>query len=206
MRHLLFLSVLALGLSLPARAQETVIGELTPFVGYRSGGGLWDAGNGETYAIEPSFSWGFVAGMSLGNESLLVEATYLQQSSRLSAENPFSGGDGNLHDLRLQTILGGVRWSFSPRERLRPLLSAGVGATFFEGQGGGTTTAFSASASGGVEVRVTRTVGVRLEARALALFAGGSLRGLCRWSDCSVGLTGWGTLQADVSVGTTFSF
>lgn len=68
------------------------------------------------------------------------------------------------------------------------------------------STSFTASLSGGVKLMVNRTFGVRLEARALALFSGGSLRGLCQWSDCLVGLTGWGTLQAEASVGTLFSF
>ncbi len=206
MRRLVLLASLMLAATAPAGAQDAVVGELTPFIGFRAGGGLDDAGNGETYAIEPALSWGVAAGISLGSPNLLVEATYLQQSTRLSAENPFAGGDGNLHDLRLQTILGGVQWDFSPRARVRPMLSAGVGATFLEGQGGGTTTSFTASLSGGVKLMASRTFGFRLEARALALFSGGSLRGLCQWSDCSVGLTGWGTLQADVSVGTLFTF
>ncbi|MBK9964367.1 MAG: outer membrane beta-barrel protein [Holophagales bacterium] len=206
MPRLVVLAALLLATVAPASAQEAAVGELTPFIGLRAGGGLDDAGNGETYAIESALSWGVAAGISLGSPNLLVEATYLQQSTRLSAENPFSGGDGNLHDLRLQTILGGVQWDFSPRARVRPLLSAGVGATFLEGQGGGMSTSFTASLSGGVKLMVSRTIGVRLEARALALFSGGSLRGLCQWSDCLVGLTGWGTLQAEASVGTLFSF
>jgi hypothetical protein len=62
-----------------------------------------------------------------------------------------------------------VQWDFSPRARVRPLLSAGVGATFLEARGG-MSTSFTASLSGGVKLMVNRTFGVRLEARALALF------------------------------------
>ena len=190
----------------PASAQNTDIGELTPTIGFRAGGGLDNADTGETYAIEPSLSWGFVAGISLGRPNLIVEATYLQQSTRASTENPFAGGDGTLHGLRLQTVLAGVQWDFSPEARVHPLVSAAVGATFLEAQGGGATTSFTASLSGGVKLMVTRSVGARFQLRALALFSGGSLDGLCQWSYCSVGLTGWGTLQADVSVGTLFAF
>ena len=67
-------------------------------------------------------------------------------------------------------------------------------------------TSFTASLSGGVKLMATRTFGVRFELRGLALFSGGSLKGLCQFSECAVGLTGWGTLQADLSVGTLFSF
>ena len=206
MRRLLVLLGLMLAAVTPASAQDANIGELTPMIGFRAGGNLHNAGNGETYAIEPSWSWGFVAGMSLGRPNLIVEATYLQQLTRASTENPFAGGEGNLHDMRLQTVLAGVQWDFSPEARVRPLVSAAIGATSLEAQGGGQTTSFTASLSGGVKLMATRNFGARLQLRALALFAGGSLKGLCQWSDCAVGLTGWGTLQADVSVGTLFSF
>jgi len=206
MRRLIVLSALMLAAMAPASAQDAGVGELTPLIGFRAGGGLDNADTGETYAIEPSLYWGFVAGISLGRPNLIVEATYMQQLTRASTENPFAGGEGNLHDMRLQTILAGVQWDFSPKARVRPLVSAAVGATSLEAQGGGQTTAFTASLSGGVKLMATRSFGARVQLRALALFSGGSLRGLCQWSDCSVGLTGWGTLQADVSVGTLFSF
>jgi len=206
MPRLVVLAVLMLAAVAPAGAQDAGVGELTPFIGFRTGGSLDNAGNGEKYFIEPSLSWGVVAGISLGSPNLIVEATYLQQATRLSTENPFSGGEGNLHGLTLQTALAGVQWDFSPEARVRPLVSAAVGATHLEGQGGGMTTSFTASLSAGVKVMATRSFGARVQLRTLALFSGGSLRGLCQWSDCSVGLTGWGTLQADVSVGTFFSF
>jgi len=206
MRLLIVLSALMLAAVAPASGQDAGVGELTPMIGFRTGGILTNAGNGETYSIEPSWSWGVVAGISLGRPNLIVEATYMQQLTRASTENPFAGGEGNLHDMRLQTALAGVQWDFSPEARVRPLVSAAIGATHLEAQGGGKTTAFTASLSGGVKLMATRSFGARVQVRALALFAGGSLRGLCEWSACSVGLTGWGTLQADVSVGTLFSF
>lgn len=206
MRRLILISVLMLAAAAPASAQDADVVELTPFVGYRAGGTLDDVGTGETYDIEPSLAWGFVAGISMGRPNFIVEATYLQQSTRLPEENPFAGGDGNLHDLKLQTVLAGVQWDFAPGARVRPLVSAGIGATYFEAQGGGQTTAFTASLSGGVKLMLTRGFGARLQLRALALFAGGSTKGLCEWSDCLVGLTGWGTLQGDVSVGTVIVF
>jgi hypothetical protein len=204
MRRLLVLSALLLA-AVPANAQDGV-GELTPIIGLRTGGRLTNVDTGETYAIEPSWSWGVVAGISLGSPNLIVEATYMQQLTRASSDVAFGGGLGGLHDMRIQTALAGVQWDFSPKARVRPLVSAAVGATSLEAQGGGQTTSFTASLTGGVKLMMTRSFGARLEARTLALFSGGSLKGLCQFSECNVGLTGWGTLQVDLSIGALFSF
>ena len=206
MPRLVVLAVLMLAAVAPAGAQDAGVGELTPFIGFRTGGSLDNAGNGEKYFIEPSLSWGVVAGISLGSPNLIIEATYMQQLTRASSDVTFGGGLGGLHDMRIQTALAGVQWDFSPKARVRPLVSAAVGATSLEAQGGGQVTSFTASLSGGVKLMATRNFGARLELRTLALFSGGSLKGLCQFSECMVGLTGWGTLQVDVSIGTLFSF
>lgn len=205
MRRLLVLFALMLAAVAPANAQDGV-GELTPIIGFRTGGRLTDADTGETHSIEPSWSWGVVAGLAVGPPNLIVEATYLQQLSRASSDTAFGGGLGGLHDMRVQTALAGLQWDFSPKARVRPLVSAAIGATSLEAQGGGKTTSFTASLSGGVKLMATRNFGARLELRTLALFSGGSLKGLCQFSECNVGLTGWGTLQVDLSIGTLFSF
>jgi hypothetical protein len=205
MRCSIVLFALMLAAAAPANAQDGV-GELTPIIGLRAGGRLTNADTGETYAIEPSWSWGVVAGISLGSPNLIVEATYMQQLTRASSDVAFGGGLGGLHDMRIQTALAGVQWDFSPKARVRPLVSAALGATSLEAQGGGQSTSFTASLSGGVKLMATRNFGARLELRTLALFSGGSLKGLCQFSECNVGLTGWGTLQVDLSIGTLFSF
>ncbi len=202
-RWLLLLSWVALAVAGPASAQPAGVAELTPFLGLRAAGSLTNVDSGETTSIDPSWSWGVAAGISLGSPNLIVEATYLQQLTRASSDDAFGGG---LHNMRIQTILGGVQWDFAPLARVRPLVSAAIGASSLEAQGGGKVTSFTASLSGGVKVMATRSFGARLELRALGLFSGGSLKGLCQWSDCEVGLTGWGTLQLDLSVGTMFSF
>lgn len=206
MHRLFVLLAITLAAAPPLRAQDSRIGELTPFVGARAGGRLTDFGTGESYSIRSSWSWGFVAGLAPGRPNLILEGTYLQQSTRLSAENAFLGGDGNLHDLKLETGLAGVQWDFAPKARVRPFVSGGVGATSLQGQGGGYTTSFTASLSGGVKLMRTPGFGLRLQLRALALFSGSSRRDLCRWSTCEVAIPAHGTYQVDLSAGTLFSF
>lgn len=206
MRRLIVLCALVLSAALPANAQGSKVGELTPTIGYRFGGGLRDAGTGETFDIRSSWSWGFVAGIAPGRPNLIVEGTYLQQSTRASDDNTFLGGDENLHDLKLETGLAGVQWDFAPEAKVRPFVSVGIGATSLEAQGGGRTTSFTASLSGGVKLMTSPGFGLRLQLRALALFSPSSTKDLCRFSTCEVALPGWGTLQWDLSAGTTFAF
>jgi hypothetical protein len=206
MQRLVVLCVLVLSSAFPADAQSSRIGELTPTIGYRFGGGLEDAVTGEEFDIEGSWSSGFVAGFAPGRPNLIFEGTYLRQSTRTSAENTFLGGDGNLHDLKLETALAGVQWDFAPKAKVRPFVSGGIGATSLQAQGGGRTTSFTASLSGGLKLMTSPGFGLRLQFRALALFSGSSTRDLCRWSTCSVALPGWGTPQWDLSAGTTFAF
>jgi hypothetical protein len=139
MRRLIVLSalVLALAVAAPAAAQTGGTGELTPTLGYRLGGSLRDAATGESFSIRPSLSWGFVAGLAPGGPNLIIEGTYLQQLTRAPGENTFAVGEGNLHDMRLQTALAGVQWDFSPKAKVRPFVSGGIGATSLEAQGGG---------------------------------------------------------------------
>lgn len=206
MRRLIVLTALVLATAPPATALDGRTAELTPGIGYRFGGSLRDAGTRESFSMRPSWSWGFVAGLAPGRPNLIIEGTYRQQSTRVSGENAFLGGEGNLHDLKLQTGLAGVQWDFAPAARIRPFVAGGIGATSLEAQGGGRTTSFTASLSGGVKLMTSPGFGLRLEFRALALFSGGSTRDLCRWSTCEVALPGWGTLQTDVSAGALFAF
>jgi hypothetical protein len=206
MRRRLALLLLLLAASAPAAAQERGTGELTPTLGYRFAGTLRDDVTGESFSIRPSWSWGFVAGLAPWSENLYIEGTYLQQLTRASGDNTFAGGDGNLHDMRLQTALAGVQWDFSPRASLRPFVSAGLGATSLEAQGGGHTTSFTLSLAGGVKVMTSSWFGLRLQGRALAIFSNGGTTDLCHFSDCHVAIPGWGTVQGDLSVGALFAF
>lgn len=71
---------------------------------------------------------------------------------------------------------------------------------------GSAVTRFTAALSGGVKLMASRSFGARLEARALGVFSGGSAGGLCGPQGCTVGLSGWGTLQADLSAGVLVAF
>lgn len=198
-------SALALLLALAptaALAQTTFHMEVVASAGYRTGGRLTDAASGATYDIESSSSFGAVADVQLGSPGLFVEVAWTRQESRVPFDDAFGKG---LNEVSLDSFLIGGQWDAAPRSVVRPFLAALVGATRIEAPGSATTQ-FTASLSGGVKLMATESFGVRLEARAIGIFSGGSASGLCGPAGCTIGMTGWGTLQADFSGGILLGF
>jgi hypothetical protein len=185
-----------------ASAQTPFRVEVAPTVGYRTGASLFDSGAGETFDVESSASWGAVADVSLGAPGLFFEVAWTRQETRVSFDDAFGPG---LHDVTLDSFLAGGQWDAAPRSPIRPFLSALVGATRIEAPGSAATH-FTAALGGGAKLMASDTFGVRLEARAIAVFSGGSATGLCGGSGCTIGLSGWGTLQADLSAGILIAF
>jgi hypothetical protein len=198
-------SALALLLALAptaALAQTTFHMEVAVSAGYRTGGSLTESTSGATYDIESSSSFGAVADVQLVSPGLFVEVAWTRQESSVPAENAFGKG---LNEVSLDSFLVGGQWDMAPRSAVRPFLAALVGATRIEAPGS-STTQFTATLSGGVKLMATDSFGVRLEARAIGIFSGGSASGLCGPAGCTIGMTGWGTLQADFSGGVLLGF
>lgn len=206
MRRVLALAALLLASAAPAAAQDRGTAELTPLIGLRAGGRLTNALTDESFSIEPSWSWGFVAGLAPWSPNLILEGTYLQQLTRASSDTTFGVGLGGLHSMRLQTALAGVQWDFSPKAAVRPFVSLGLGATSLEAQGGGKATSFTTVLSGGVKVMTSRHFGLRFELRTITMFETFSTVDLCRFSECDIGFPGGATLQVDLALGTVFAF
>lgn len=198
-------STLALALALApgaALAQTTFHMEVGAAVGYRTGGSLTESATGAKYEIDDSSSLGAFADVQVGSPGLFVEVAWTRQESRVPYVNAFGKGQ---NDVSLDSLLVGGQWDAAPRATVRPFLSALVGATRIEVPGSADTR-FTAALSGGVKLMASETFGARLEARALAIFSGGSASGLCGPSGCTIGMTGWGTLQADFSAGLLLGF
>ncbi len=194
---LLFLVLLADA----ANAQETRV-EITPFVGYRTGGGVTDSATGAKYSLGASASWGAVADVSFGGPGRWVELLWTRQETTVPNADAFGPSQSSL---TLDTFLVGGRWETAPNSTLSPFLAGLVGLTRLDAAGSGTSR-FTASLSGGVKVMPLPNFGLRLEARALAIFATGGSSAFCGMSGCTVGFTGWGELQGEFSAGLVVAF
>ena len=186
----------------PVCAQTALRVEVTPTVGYRTGASLVESETGESWDVEPGTCWGAVADVGLGSPGLFGEVAWTRQDTRVSFDDAFGPG---LNDLTLDSFLVGGHWDTAPRSPVRPFLAALVGVTRVEAPGSAETH-FTASLSAGVKLMASDTFGVRLEARGLAIFSGGSTAGLCGGSGCTIGLSGWGAFQADLAAGVLVAF
>ena len=198
-RLLLALPLLLAAGAAPAQTATRV--EVAPTVGWRSATTLDDSANGASYDVEAATSWGAVADVAVG-PGLYFEVAWTRQESRTTDADAFGPG---LNDVTLDSFLVGGQWCSAPRASVRPFLSALVGATRIDAPGSAATR-FTAALGGGVKLMASDTFGVRLEARGIAVFSGGSGAGLCGPSGCTIGLSGWGSLQADLSGGILLAF
>lgn len=201
MRAPLLLALLTLS-AVPAFAQDPLRIQITPQVGYRTGGSLTESANGAQYTLDASTSWGAVADVALGGKGRYVELAWLRQETKVPYANAFGPGQS---ELTLDTFLVGGHWDTAPDSLFRPFLSGLVGLTRLDAAGSGTTR-FTASLSGGVKVMPVENFGLRFEARGLYIVGGGGSSAFCGPSGCTIGFSSSGMLQGDFSAGVVIAF
>lgn len=161
LRFLAPLPVLILLLPAPVRAEQGV--ELTPFAGFRFGGGFEDNVAGVDLDVREGAGFGLIFDIQADAEAQ-YELFYGFQGTRLETEGLFGGTP--LFDLDIHYLhIGGTY--VLPGEKVRPFVAGGLGLTFFvpQGAGPGSETRFSVSLGGGAKVPFSKRVGLRLEAR-----------------------------------------
>lgn len=145
----------------PARADRGV--EITPFAGFRFGGGFEDNTTGATLDVSQGESYGLILGLRATDETR-YELFYSFQRTELGEGGVFGGE--NLFDLDIHYLHIGGTYLF-PGERVRPFIGGGLGLTFFapDGPGLNAKTYFSLSLGGGAKIPITKKWGLRLEGR-----------------------------------------
>lgn len=141
--------------------------EITPYAGYRVGGGFEDNVTGVGLDVKEGGSFGLILDLSdrQGNEEQTqYELFYGLQRTRVTAGGTFGGEP--LFDLDIHYLHVGGTYAV-PGERVHPYVAGGLGATHFAPHGSGldSKTHFSVSLGGGVKVPVSRHVGLRIEGR-----------------------------------------
>lgn len=155
-----FVALLVL-LSVPVRADWGL--ELTPFAGFRFGGGFTDNTTGLDLDVDEGECFGLILGVKATHESD-YELFYSFQKTVLQGEGLFAGEP--LFDLTIHYLHIGGTYRF-PGERVRPFISGGLGLTYFSPDGSGLDSEidFSLSLGGGVKIPISKRVGLRLEGR-----------------------------------------
>lgn len=172
--HAPWMAVLLLSILASTSGAQTF--EITPVAGYRIGGGNVNTNAqgefepGDGFELDDSFSFGLQVAWLLTDAQL--ELIYARQDTRRREDEV-----GNLptHDVAIEIWQVGATWLFRDEyARVRPLVGAGIGLSRLlpDAPGLSDETHFSFSLGVGARVRLTRSVGLRLESRWFATVLG----------------------------------
>ena len=139
--------------------------EITPYAGYTIGGSFEDNTTGTKLDIREGGDFGLVLDL-LGSPETQYELFYGFQRTKVTGGGTI-GGDP-LFDLDIHYLhLGGTY--MLTRDKIRPYIAGGLGATHFVPHGSGLNqkTCFSLSLGGGAKIPISSHVGLRFEGRGL---------------------------------------
>jgi len=201
-RHLFVFTLLSIMLSSPCWAQRI---EFTPFVGYQFFGSL-NVREGELN-INDSENFGFTLDFDIRSD-IKIEALYIRQQTDLELKEQPLGVTRKLFDMDVEYYQLGILYETS-YGKIRPFAALTVGVTEFDPKSNLYDNEWLASATigGGLKVRLSRSLGLRLQGRLLLPFnfVGGTL--FCGTGGCGVGLTGGAAIaQVDMNAGVTIYF
>ena len=190
-------------------AQEApFIYELTPFAGYRFGGAFEEEDTDRTFDLEESNAHGIILNIREGPNTQW-EVLYARQSAGVDVEPPLAEGPAPELDIEYLHFGGTV---LSRGENTRGFLAGTVGLTRFDPQpgGSGAETHFSGSIGGGVQLRASRRLGIRLEGRVVTTFLSNNSDLFCSIggasSVCAVRVEGATFTQWELRAGLVFRF
>ncbi|HEX8616544.1 MAG TPA: outer membrane beta-barrel protein [Thermoanaerobaculia bacterium] len=144
--------------------------ELTPFVGYRTGGTIFADQTfifGEDVDVAPSANLGVNFALPLGDTGLKLELMANRQSSNLEFEGGLFEPDENLGDIDVTYLHAGLQIPFAVSRNATPYFIVSGGLANLDPQISGVSSEnrFSASAGLGVKIPMSDILSIRLEGR-----------------------------------------
>lgn len=157
--------------------------EITPFAGYRFGGGFDDFDFGDNFDFEDTDSLGVVLSFGV-SEGAFVELLYSTQETGLQEEAGFFG-DRTLFDVTVDYWhVGGLyQWNIG---QMKPFVVATVGITEFDPrpEALSSETRFSMGIGGGIKLMLGDHFGFRFEGRGFTTFVDSEDEIFCDPSRC----------------------
>ena len=146
----------------PGKSHAQVV-EVTPFVGYRFGGELFERITEQSVYLDGARALGAVVNVKFNDDGLFAEALFTHQEARLTfSRGLFAPPVG--WRMTVNHWQGGGRQEFGTSPRARPFLTGLLGLTHYAAEGDNEIR-FTASAGGGVKLMPVRHIGVRLDSR-----------------------------------------
>ena len=201
------LAILALLAALPARADGPRF-EITPFGGYRIGGGfdVEDVdGNDRSVDLDNGGGWG-VDVVIYRDQTSFYELLYSTQEASLDSSDPQLGGV----DVTTQYYHVGGTLLFADERWAVPWLSLTMGATEFSADGFDSDTKFSVSLGGGLRLPFSDNFAATLGMRGYLTFVDSNTKLLCysgsESGGCLLKSEGSSFIQGEASLGVTLRF
>jgi hypothetical protein len=179
--------------------------EVTPFGGYRFGGGFFERVTGQPVDLDGAPAVGAVVNVAFREPGLFAEAFFTHQEAQLTVPGGLFTPPTNWR-ITVDHLMGGGLRELGGSRRARPFLTGLLGLTRYAAAGDNEIR-FTVSAGGGVKLMPVRHVGVRLDGRVLATFAaiGGSAVA-CSPGLCLIALDADLVWQAEFSAGLVVAF
>lgn len=186
-----------------SRAQTV---EVTPFGGYRVGGGFFDVPTGRVVDDDAAPSLGLLVNVDVGLDTpgLKFEALFSREEVRVEVRPDSLFEPPAIVRVEVDHIqIGGIQ-EFG-QTRVRPFLSGLLGLTRYAGQGD-SDVRFSVGAGGGVKLFATRHLGLRLDGRTYVTFVDIDGAGVCGGAGCLIGFNVSPIWQGDFTAGVIVAF
>jgi opacity protein-like surface antigen len=179
--------------------------EITPFIGYTTGGEFQDAVTGASLEIDEHGSYGIALDINQTEDSQ-IELYYGRQQTRLQAVGGLFTSNP-LFDLDIEYFhLGGTYGTDAGP--VRPFVVGTIGATHMapKGERLDSETKLSLSLGGGLKLWPTERIGLRLEARWFGTFFNGAGQVFCTDGSCLIKVEGDVISQVVVNAGLVVAF
>ena len=194
--------LLAIGVTSTAQAQGF---GLTPFGGWRFGGGLVDLETGHDVSLDDTLVYGLIFSFPWNaKDRSRLELVWNHQDTTVGLTNV----EIPVLDLELDYLhIGGSVPFATPYKKVEALLSGGLGGTYMRPglDGAGSQLRFSLSLGGGLLFHVSDRVGIRLEARGWLTFTESGAAVFCS-GGCVVAFSANGFGQVELTTGLQLSF
>ena len=181
--------------------------EVTPTVGYTFGGSFENSENGNTLDLAEGESYGVILGLrdkSNLKGAAFYEIFYNHQSTYLKGDEAIFSSNSHFN-LDIDTLHFGGRYG-SEGKMFNPYVAAGIGVTHFSPEHGESETKFSFSLGGGVNIPLTKHVGLRFEGRGVGTVFDAESSVFCINNHCLVQAEGDILWQFTGFTGVVFSF
>ena len=183
--------------------------ELTPYAGYRIGGEFENQNGGANFKLDEGSSEGLIFNIVARDVNTQWEVLYSHQRTELATQ--FSFDPAERLGIEVEYFQFGGTYLFDG-EDTRPFVALTAGVTHFSPQPSGidSESYFSGSFGGGVQLRKTKRVGVRFEARVFATFVNTDGTLFChsgpQGGACAITIHGTALYQWEGSAGVVFRF